>query len=222
MKYKFLIFIALIIRVGAFAQTATPKEAYPFENEIKAFKAKDSVNMPAPGGILFIGSSSIRMWTDLTKHFPGKPIIMRGVGGSKMSQWEKYFLPSVVYPYKPAKIFMYVGDNDINDGATAQNVYDDFVKVLGKVKAEVPDVEFYLMSLKLSPSRYKHNDEILLADKMINDFIKKQKKTHYLDVNTPLLNTKALPDSVYFKPDMLHLKLNGYEKWEQVIAPYLN
>ena len=221
MKQKFLIAIALLINVTAFAQTVKPKEAYPFENEIKAFKIKDSIQMPAPGGILFIGSSSIRMWTELPGHFPGKPIIMRGVGGSKIAQWLKYYLPLVVYPYKPAKIFLYVGDNDITDGATAQNVYDDFVQVLTLVRAEVPKTEFYYMSMKLSPSRYKHNSEILQGDKMIEDFIKKQKRTHYLDVNTPLLNAKASPDSVYFKPDMLHLKPNGYEKWEQVVGPYL-
>ncbi len=35
--------------------------------------------MPAPGGILFIGSSSIRMWNDLERRFPEAPIIKRGL-----------------------------------------------------------------------------------------------------------------------------------------------
>jgi hypothetical protein len=101
MKYHFLLFIALLCSVNAFAQDK-PQDTYPFESEIKAYKHQDSIGMPKPGGILFIGSSSIRKWVDLPAHFPNKPIIMRGVGGSKIADWVKYYMPSVVYPSNPS------------------------------------------------------------------------------------------------------------------------
>ncbi|MBW8768291.1 MAG: GDSL family lipase, partial [Gemmatimonadetes bacterium] len=37
-----------------------------FASEIDAFDAADRANPPAPGGIVFVGSSTIRLWTSLT------------------------------------------------------------------------------------------------------------------------------------------------------------
>lgn len=216
MKYKYLFFIALLISLKSFAQ-----QAYPFENEIKAYKHQDSISMPKPGGILFIGSSSIRKWTELPKHFPSEPIIMRGVGGSKISQWVKFYSPYLVYPYKPAKIFIYVGDNDIAAGASAQAVYDNFVKLLGMIREQLPNTDVYFLSMKLSPSRAKYYMEFAQANKMIADDIKGKSKVYYIDVNTTLLTPKALPDSALFQKDMLHLNLTGYDKWEKIIGEYL-
>ncbi|MBE9667322.1 GDSL-type esterase/lipase family protein [Mucilaginibacter boryungensis] len=222
MKFKFLLIIALVFSANVFAQeTAKPKLAYPFEDEINVFKHQDSIAMPKPGGILFIGSSSIRKWTELPKHFPNKPIIMRGVGGSKIEQWVKYYMPLVVYPYKPSKIFIYVGDNDIAAGSGAQAVYDNFVQMLGMIREHLPNTKVYFMSMKLSPSRARYYNEVALGDMMITAYIKTQKNVEYIDVNTTLLTPKSLPDSVLFQKDMLHLNLTGYEHWEKVIAPYL-
>jgi lysophospholipase L1-like esterase len=220
MKNKLLLIIALAFSINVFAQEK-PKEAYPFESEIKAYKHQDSIAMPKIGGMLFIGSSSIRKWTDLPKHFPDKPIIMRGVGGSKISQWVDYYSPSIVYPYNPAKIFIYVGDNDIAAGAGAQDVYNNFVKLLGMIKEHLPNTGVYFMSLKLSPSRAKYYNEVTLCDQLISAYIKTQKNVYYIDVNTTLLTPKGLPDSTLFQKDMLHLNADGNDHWEKVIAPYL-
>ena len=40
-----------------------------WEPEIRAFEAQDRPNPPAPGGVLFIGSSSIRLWKSLEQDF---------------------------------------------------------------------------------------------------------------------------------------------------------
>jgi lysophospholipase L1-like esterase len=220
MKLKFLMLIALAYSVATFGQDK-PKDAYPFESEIKAFKHQDSLGAPKPGGILFIGSSSIRKWTDLPKHYANKPIVLRGVGGSKLSEWVKIYMPYVVYPYKPAKIFMYAGDNDLAAGKSAQSVYDDFVKLFGMIREQLPDAKFYFMSLKLSPSRAKYYTEVGQVDKMVADYLKDKKNAYYIDVNTTLLTPKALPDSALFQKDMLHLNPTGYDKWEQIIGKYL-
>ncbi len=220
MKYKLLLLTVFFINAAAFAQL--PKEAYPFENEIKAYKYQDSLQMPPAGGMLFIGSSSIRKWTGLPKRFPDKPVIMRGVGGSTVAQWVKYYMPQVVYPYRPAKIFVYVGDNDIAAGSGAQAVCDNFVKMQGMIRHNLPDAAVYYMGMKLSPSRARYYNEVKLGNKLILAYIKTQQNVYYIDVNTTLLTPKALPDSSFFQADMLHLNQSGYERWEKVITPYLN
>src|SRR5262245_27737865 len=56
-----------------------------FEPEIRAFEAADRSRPPLRGGVVFIGSSSIRNWTNVAADFPGVPILNRGFGGSLLA-----------------------------------------------------------------------------------------------------------------------------------------
>src|SRR5829696_5225130 len=82
------------------ARPATAPTSQPFEKEIQAFEAADRKQMPAPGGVLFVGSSSIRLWKTLEQDFPGVPVINRGFGGSTIPHSTRY-APKIVLPYKP-------------------------------------------------------------------------------------------------------------------------
>src|SRR5258708_403440 len=62
-----------------------------WEKEIAAYEAADRANPPPKGGVLFIGSSTIRLWTTLAEDFPDHKVINRGIGGC----------PNVVSPPLP-------------------------------------------------------------------------------------------------------------------------
>ena len=100
------------------ADSAPPSHWQP---DIAAFVAADHEHPPARHGVLFIGSSSIRFWESLAQDFPGIPVINRGFGGSALPD-STYYADRIVWPYKPNLIVMYAGDNDINDGATPEQV----------------------------------------------------------------------------------------------------
>ena len=53
--------------------------------------AADATNPPPVGGVVFVGSSSIRYWTTLAEDFPGIPTINRGFGGSTAWEVDAYF-----------------------------------------------------------------------------------------------------------------------------------
>src|SRR5438270_8192786 len=95
MKLKLL--LLTILSIGSL--TTFAQSGFPFDNEIRTFKHQDSLKFPKPNGILFIGSSSIRKWTDLEQRFARKPIIRRGVGGCEISQLVKYYTPYILFPY---------------------------------------------------------------------------------------------------------------------------
>jgi len=217
MKIKLFLFLtAFVFCTKLYAQD------FPFANEVKAFKHQDSLNFPKQGGYLFIGSSSIRLWTDLGQRFSKAPIIKRGVGGSELSQWVAYYPPYLVYPYKPGRVYIYAGENDIAAGKSAQSVADDFFKLWGMIRQQLPGAPIYWLSIKQSPVRAKTYADVILANKLIKSFIDTKSKTFYVDLNTPILNTKTgIPDSSLFKPDYLHLNSKGYDKWEVALAPYL-
>lgn len=219
MKLKLpLFFIALLLCSGVYAQ-----KAIPFAPEIKAFKQQDSVDMPKPGQVLFIGASSIRLWPDLKQRFASVPIVQRGVGGSELWQWVDYFMPSIVYPYKPRKIFLYAGENDIAvSKKTAAQVYASFLQFHARLRQQMPDVQFYYMSIKPCPSRLKFREECAALDKMVKGFISTHPKNNtYVNLSNTVLNAQMMPDSSLFKKDMLHLNDKGYDKWQAVLQPYV-
>lgn len=217
-KLKYLLFLALF----SLCTRLNAQQSIPFANELKQFAHADSVNFPQPSGLLFIGSSSIRLWGDLEKRFPGAPIIKRGVGGSEIWQWVRYYTPYVVLPYKPSKIFVYVGENDLAGGKTATFVAEQFMQLCAMIRQQLPAVTIYFMAIKQSPSRAKAYAEVLQTNKIVKEYIAKQTNMGYIDVATPILKpATALPDSALFKADMLHLNSKGYDKWQVVLQPYI-
>jgi hypothetical protein len=216
MKFRLLLFlISCFFTANVFAQ-----QGFPFADEIRAFKHQDSLNFPKPDGILFIGSSSIRLWDDLEQRFAGKPIIKRGVGGSQLNQLVDYFTPFILFPYHPRKIFIYAGENDIADGKSARFVADEFAKLWTMIHQQLPRTRIYFMSIKPSPVRAKHYADVAQANALIKTYLKNKPQSHYIDlvtvINKPGTNS---PDSSLFKPDYLHLNPRGYDKWQSVLKP---
>jgi len=219
MKTKLsLLFIFLVFGAKVFAQ-----QGFPFDNEIRAYKHQDSLNFPKPNGILFIGSSSIRKWTDLVQRFPNEPIIQRGVGGCELWQLVDYYTPYILFPYHPRKIFIYAGENDIAAGKSAESVYDKFTKLWSMINQQLPAADIYFLSIKSSPCRAKYFSENDKANAMVKSFLARKPKSHYIDVNTVIFKSGTTrPDSSLFQSDYLHLNSKGYDKWQAVLQPLVN
>lgn len=218
MKYWKMVWIAAFV---AFTFSASFGQDIPFAGEIAAYKEADKTNPPKKNGTLFIGSSSIRKWTDINERFPGKNIIMRGVGGSEISQWVKYYLPDVVFPYKPSKIFIYVGENDLAAGHPGTDVFRDFKAVYTIIRQKLPLADVYFMSIKPSPTREKFQGEVDKANALIKDFLKGKVKAQYVDVATPIFGKDHKGDPALFEDDGIHLNAKGYDRWAAVLKKYL-
>ncbi len=90
-----------------------------WENDIAAFEAADRIDPPPKDAIVFVGSSSIRLWKTLSDDFSGLPVINRGFGGSCMHDTLRY-ADRIVIPYRPRHVVVYAGDNDIAFGGTVE------------------------------------------------------------------------------------------------------
>ena len=218
MKAKLiLLFLGLALSAQLRAQTG-----FPFDNEIRAFKHQDSLKFPPKNAILFIGSSSIRKWTDLEKRFPDQPIIRRGVGGCGLWQIVDYYTPYILFPYQPRKIFIYAGENDIAAGKTGKFVFNEFEKLWEMINKKLPDATVYFMSIKPSPSRAKFITEVEVANKLIKNYLANKHNSTYIDVSTVILkHNTTVSDSSLFEPDLLHLNSKGYDKWQEILEPYV-
>lgn len=214
---KFLPVILLFISTA----TARAQQAPPFWNEISAFKASDIVAPPPQDAILFVGSSSFRMWHDVQAAFPGYQIINRGFGGSQLTDVIRYFY-DIILPYHPRQIVIYCGENDlVEKGVKAKDVSIRFQTLFCMIRKNLPDAMVDFVSIKPSPSRAAVRNEVVAANQMIKNFITSQSKARYIDVYQKMIDANGNVMNDIFKEDMLHLNEKGYVIWQKAILPDL-
>ncbi|CAG5069619.1 hypothetical protein DYBT9623_02355 [Dyadobacter sp. CECT 9623] len=190
------------------------------ENAILKFEKEDAEKMPAPGGIVFTGSSSFTKWQDAAKDLAPLPIINRGFGGSTLPEVIHY-ADRAVTKYQAKTIVIYC-ENDMfgKKKKTPEQVRDAYVTLTKKIRDKQPDVLLYGVSLKPSPSRWDKKDEVIRANKLIQDFIRSDKNHKYIDV-WPVMLKNGRPDGSIFTSDSLHMNEEGYRRWTQVFKPIL-
>ena len=192
-----------------------------YDAEFAAFDAQDKATPPPADPILFVGSSSLRLWNGIKEAFPGKPVINRGFGGSTISDAIRH-MPRVILPYKPKQILLYAGDNDIaQNKMTARDVYSQFLTFFTVVRKQLPTANVTYIAIKPSPSRKEFMPVQTEANRMIKQYLAGQRNTGFVDVYTPMLGTNGQPRPDLFMPDSLHMNAQGYEVWKGVIAPVL-
>lgn len=197
-----------------------PQENYDrWKDSIIEFKLQDEVNPPAQNGILFVGSSSIRLW-DLKKSFPELELINRGFGGSQISD-SIHYVDLLVLKHRPRLVVMYAGDNDISRKKTPERVARDFKKFADLIHAELPDTKLIYIAIKPSLSRWKLFEKMDAANQLIKQQCTASEKLTYLDIVTPMLNEEGNPKPELFIKDGLHLNARGYEVWSDLLRPYL-
>jgi hypothetical protein len=108
-----------------------------WENEIQAFERQDAKHRPPDNSVLFVGSSSIRLWK-LEESFPHLDAINRGFGGLQLAD-SVHFAERIAVAYRPRLVVLYAGDNDLAAGKKPQQVLADFKQFAAKVKAALPE-----------------------------------------------------------------------------------
>lgn len=184
----------------------------PFEGEIRAFEAQDRRGPLPRGPILFIGSSSIRLWTTLEQDFPDQHVLNRGFGGSHVSD-SVGFVERIVVPYAPPLIVMYAGGNDIDAGKTPAVVAADFQAFTARVWSHLPRTQIAYISIAPNPARWHEVDRVRAANSLVAAACKADPRLHFIDVFPRMLGADGKPRGDLFRDDRLHMNRTGYEVW---------
>jgi lysophospholipase L1-like esterase len=216
--FKAAAFTAIFLFLSGLNSFAQDKPA--FWDDVQAIKQYDRIYAPPKDPILFIGSSSIRLWVDFTKTFKDYTVLNRGIGGAVTSDVDRY-LEDIVFPYHPKQLIIYVGENDLIKAATADVVFDDFKKLYRNIRVKLPVVPLVYIAMKASPSRAQHLSKVIKGNQLIKEFLKGEKNTVFLDIYQPMLDQKGKVRPELFKEDMLHMNAAGYKIWNKLLKPYL-
>jgi lysophospholipase L1-like esterase len=212
--------LLLVVTAAAVAQSTRPTpDPERFANDIAAFEAWDRKNSAAADAVLFVGSSSIRMW-DTHSSFPELPVINRGFGGSHISD-VNYFARRIVLPYEPRVIVFYAGDNDVAAGKSAERVRADFRSFVALVHAALPEVRVVYLPIKPSVARWSHWPRMRSANELVRAVCEADARLTYVDVATPLLADDGQPRADLLLEDGLHLNAAGYALWTRTLRPVL-
>ena len=220
-RQRLSLLLVLSATVAAAADKGKPADPDPnrFAPEIKAFAEWDSKNAVPAHPVLFVGSSTIRLWRT-HELFPDLPVINRGFGGSQISD-VVHFTDRVVLPYQPRLIVFYAGDNDLAAGKSAQRVCADYRRFIGLVHARQPAARILFLSVKPSRARWPLWPAARQANALIQDFCGSDNRLFFTDLTTSLLGPDGMPLADLFLPDRLHLNAQGYAVWSKTLAPVL-
>ncbi len=211
--------IGIACSLAASAKEPVPRQSNPdparFTDDIRAFEAWDRQNSFPKNAVLFVGSSSIRMWPT-AESFPGLAVINRGFGGSHTSD-VNHFAERVVLKYSPRMIVFYAGDNDIADGKSPDQVAADFQEFVGIVRGKLPDTQIVYLPVKPSLARWQLWPKMNATNRLIQQFIDRGERLTYADTATPMLGSDGQPRHELFLSDGLHMNAQGYQIWSELL-----
>lgn len=190
-----------------------------WEPSIKKFEANAKADPPPKNSVLFIGSSSIRMWK-LEQWFPKAGYINHGFGGSEIVD-SAHFADRIVFPHSPSTIVMYAGDNDIAKGRSPEGVASDFADFVELVHGKLPKTKIVFIAVKPSISRWNLVDKVRDANERIQKQTKANDLLEFLDIDAPMIGEDGKPNKELFLKDGLHMSDAGYKIWVDLLKPHL-
>ncbi len=183
-----------------------------------------SANEVKPTDILIIGDEMIHggEWHELL----GNPDVKSrgigwGYGGLNLTKW-KELMPAIFSdnPSRkkaPAKVFLYVGVPDVNDGNTNFSVIvNNYTALINKIKQLAPKTEINVLSYIPRSNANDNANRVIPANDHIKAMCAGMDGVNFVDIYSALADTTAA------KTDCItqnYLYGRGYNKVAQVLAP---
>ena len=191
-------------------------------DEMKRIAKLDASEKDPENAILFLGSSSIRLWDDIKSDLKPWPVIARGYGGAKFSDLA-VLAPQIVKPHKFRAAVIFVGNDVTGDKAdkTPEEVVKLFEHVVGTIRASEPTATVFVLEVTPTPKRWSAWDKIQQVNAGLRKSCEAGKDLHFIATADKYLNAEGGPMPELFKQDKLHQNRDGYARWSKIILAKL-
>jgi hypothetical protein len=191
-----------------------------FAEQIQAFAELDRTSPPPQQGILFIGSSIFRQWTNVAEHMAPLPAFNRGFGGSRT--WEiLHYMDRIVLPYEPKIIVYYCGSNDINANQTAPQIVGRVEEFVARVHTALPQTKVFFVSVNKAPQKREKWDVVDAVNASMKRAAAATPHLGYIDVNPAIFDAAGEPRLELYRDDLLHFHPPAYDGFAKIIKPVL-
>lgn len=174
------------------------------------------------GAVVFVGSSSIRLWPDLAGDMAPLPVVQHGFGGAKLADVAHY-AERLVNDYAPRAVVVFAGTNDLRPGDTKppEVLVETYLRFVARVRADLPEVPIYFIGITPSPLRFAIWEEAQEVNRRIAALGERHPGLHYIETAPALLGPDGRPDRSNYRFDRLHLSEQGYAAWTRIIRTRL-
>ena len=217
-RFTLFIFAFLIVISACTAQRNQVQVSNKYESEIAAFDQLNLTEKYSDQSILFVGSSSIRLWSTLEEQMAPYPVIQRGFGGCRTPDVVQY-LKRIAYPHHFRALVIFVGNdltgapNDLSATETMLN-FKQMVKIIRSKYRRQP---IFIIEITPCQSRWKQWSQIKQTNTVLKAYCQKGKNLEFIETAQSFLNEKGEPRNELFRDDHLHLNPDGYKIWSALI-----
>ena len=205
---------------GATRHLRRARDYSVWEKQVADYEAADRQNPPPKGGILFIGSSTIRLWKTLADDFPDHKVINRGFGGTEIVD-STHFADRLIFPHEPKQIFLRAGGNDIHNGRLPWQVRNDFAEFVRVVHARLPKTEILYIAVSPAPARWGESDKYRELNRLIRQMALEMPRVGFVDSFDVSLTPDGKARPELFVGDQLHFSAEGYKLLAERVRPFL-
>ena len=225
---RYLIYLVLLSNLSCSPFSKYSQSNRQFEEEVSILERLDIEEKAAEKDILFIGSSSIRLWDNINEDMYPYSSVKRGYGGAHFYDLI-HFSERLVKNHTPKAIIIFVA-NDITGSNGLTNLVGDLspneVKRLFKLNYKLirsihKFIPIFLIETTPTLKRWKVWSEILKSNKKLESFCKKEPNLYYIGTRDKFIGVDGLPIKSLFLNDELHLNTDGYKLWSDIIKTKL-
>lgn len=216
-----LVLALLALAVSVRGADEAAKRWTQYEPSFKAFAEADAKTPPPRGGILFVGSSIFRQWTNVAEQMAPLPVLNRAFGGSRTGDQLARFA-QVVPPYAPKVIVYYCGSNDLKAGAEPEDpaaIFARFREFSERVRAAYPDTRLIFASATRSPDRVNRWEQVDHYNALARAYCAAVPHRFFFDLNPLLVDAAGRPRLELYKDDKLHFHPPAYDLFAAALKP---
>jgi hypothetical protein len=226
---KHLFVIAIFWLPWALIQDNDDPSIARWQNEIAALETAQK-SETTRHGIVFYGSSSIRLWNSISDDMAPWPVIKRGYGGAKLPD-VIYFAPRILGPHlgqqnpnRCRAVVLFVANDITGNEATDLSpgeVNDHFEKLLKWIREQDSTIPVFWIEVTPTNSRWKSWPKICEASAGIRKLINGDCAAHFIPTAGAYIGPDGKPNDQLFAGDKLHLNADGYRLWSAIIKSHL-
>lgn len=218
MNKKFAAFLVVLM----FATSSYyAQEKHLYWDEVQTIKNFDKIYIPQKKPIIFVGSSSIRLWKNAEKIFAKYNVLNRGIGGAHVDDII-YYADELILDYEPRQVIVYIGENDLKYATvSADTVFERTKRLISIIRHKLPEVPIVYISLKPIPAKDSSNLKTKQTNLLMKKYIATEKNIKYLDIYKNMVTKEGKYRLDLFSKDKIHMKAEGYRIWQKALKPYL-
>ena len=217
------IILVLLLIISCSPLKKYEETASKWEKDIAKLERLDKSQEYSDDSILFIGSSSIRLWSSIKDDLDPYETIRRAYGGARYTDLI-HFTKRLVSSHDIKAVGVFVA-NDITGGMNdlmPPEVLKLAKFVVKQIRRSHLDTPIFFIETTPTPKRWKAWPEISNANDLIMRYCNEKKGLFYISTRDYFIDKNGLPKEDLFIKDKLHLNRNGYSVWGGIIKNNLN